>query len=50
MAARPRLITKEGRRKSETNTEFGRIAMLSPLRLTAARRRERRTHDENDAQ
>ena len=35
-----RLITKEGRRKSETNMEFGRIAMLSPHRLTAARRRE----------
>lgn len=35
-----RLITKEGRRKSETNMEFGRIAMLSPHRMTAARRRE----------
>lgn len=36
-----RLTTKEGRRKSETNMEFGRIAMLPPHRLTAARRRER---------
>ena len=36
-----RPTTEESRRKSETNTEFGRIVIFFPHRLTAARRRER---------